>query len=59
MGPYCKFCDNRCFVPLTDKWPEHIVKAYGHFSLAATCEAGKEFDKNKFGYCYDDAMSKV
>ena len=31
MGPYCKFCNNRCFAP-TDK------------GLKATCKKGIEFD---------------
>ena len=31
MGPYCKFCNNRCFVP-TDE------------GLRASCDEGKRFD---------------
>lgn len=54
MGPYCKFCSQRCFVPITAEWPEEVVAAYGRFSMAATCPAGKAFDKAKFGVCYDD-----
>jgi hypothetical protein len=37
MGPYCKFCDNRCFVP-TDKGDR--IKS----GLKATCDKGKAYD---------------
>lgn len=40
MGPYCKFCGNRCFVP-TNK--EDYVKT----DLKATCKDGIVFDLNK------------
>lgn len=42
MGPYCKFCDHRCFVTDT-KRP----------GLLATCAAGKAHDLAKLGYCYE------
>lgn len=57
MGPYCKFCDRRCFVHITYDWPEHIIKAYGTSTIAATCPGGQKFEKQKTGYCYDDAMA--
>jgi hypothetical protein len=31
MGPYCKFCNNRCFVPTNE-------------GLRASCDDGKIFD---------------
>lgn len=34
MGPYCKFCDNRCFV-------------YTNKGLKATCKEGKFFELKK------------
>lgn len=37
MGPYCKFCGTRCFVPTTEN---DIVKK----DLKATCEKGRIFD---------------
>jgi hypothetical protein len=37
MGPYCKFCDSRCFVP-TSK--EDYVKT----DLKATCQEGIKHD---------------
>jgi hypothetical protein len=59
MGPYCKFCNLRCFVPMTEKWPEHVRQAYGHYTMAATCPGGRRFDKEKFGYCYDDIRASI
>ncbi len=59
MGPYCKFCGQRCFVPITVAWPAHIVRAYGRNSIAATCPKGQRFEKEKLGYCYDDAFAKA
>lgn len=37
MGPYCKFCGTRCFVPTTK---DDIVKK----DLKATCKEGIKFD---------------
>jgi hypothetical protein len=54
MGPYCKFCGTRCFVPVTDRWPKHIIEAYGRFGLAATCPTGQQLEKQRLGYCWDD-----
>ena len=54
MGPYCNFCRTRCFVPITNEWSEELRKAYGRFSIAATCPAGQSFEKTKLGVCYAD-----
>ena len=56
MGPYCKFCGHRCFVHITDEWPAHIIEAYGTNTIAATCRRGQQFEKERLGYCYDDAV---
>lgn len=53
MGPYCKFCNQRCFVPMPTETPERIVKAYGTSTIIATCPEGQKFEKEKIGYCYD------
>ena len=55
MGPYCKFCERRCFVPITFDWPEDIRKAYGHNTIAATCWAGQEYERQRLGVSFDDA----
>lgn len=40
MGPYCKFCGTRCFVPTTEADNMTV-------DLKATCEEGKAFDEAK------------
>jgi hypothetical protein len=52
MGPYCKFCGNRCFVYLPVGLPEEVYQAYGNTTIIATCPSGQEFEKEKVGYCY-------
>lgn len=37
MGPYCKFCNNRCFIPTTK---DDIITT----DLKATCDEGIKFD---------------
>lgn len=37
MGPYCKFCGDRCFVPTSS---DDLIKT----DLKATCTLGIEFD---------------
>lgn len=54
MGPYCNFCNTRCFVPIPLHTPAKILQAYGTASIVATCTSGQEFEKNKVGYCYRD-----
>lgn len=44
MGPYCQFCDHRCFVPDPTR--------SGH--LLATCLRGQEHDRRALGYCWAD-----
>lgn len=39
MGPYCKFCGERCFVPTKES---DLVKR----DLKATCKEGIVFDEN-------------
>lgn len=56
LGPYCKFCGNRCFTHFPDKTPAHILKAYGTSNIIATCNAGQKFEKEKIGFCYDDIV---
>lgn len=40
MGPYCKFCGTRCFIPTTKG---DLIKR----DLKATCEHGIKFDMDK------------
>jgi hypothetical protein len=62
MGPYCKFCNHRCFTHMPEETPEHIVEAYrtfmgGSVPIIATCPAGQQFEKQRIGYCYDDILA--
>jgi hypothetical protein len=57
MGPYCKFCDNRCFVPvrLTDEQLAMALERQNFVvSILATCAKGREFDKEMLGFNIDD-----
>ena len=46
MGPYCNYCDKRCFVDNKRK-PGHLL---------ATCYHGQEHDKDILGYCYREIV---
>lgn len=48
MGPYCKFCGQRCFVLNRMTHPERGA------DILATCVPGQQFDKEQLGYCWDD-----
>ena len=53
MGPYCNFCNQRCFVHLINA-PAEAIEAYGTSSIIATCRAGQRFEKDRVGWCYAD-----
>ncbi len=59
MGPYCKFCGNRCFVHMPTGTSAHILQAYGSSTIVATCQRGQEFEKEKTGYCYNDITQEI
>jgi hypothetical protein len=59
MGPYCKYCNSRCFVPIPEGAPAEILAAYGNANLMATCAQGKEAEKVKMGYCYDSLPAET
>jgi len=59
MGPYCKFCDRRCFVPFPAGTPKHILDAYGSNDIIATCQGGQQFEKERIGYCYQDILDEI
>ncbi len=48
MGPYCKFCDRRCFVLRTLK--------DGRSMLLATCPSGMEYDR---AHCGEDHTTAI
>lgn len=59
MGPYCKFCNSRCFVHMPMEAPPDAVKAYGSSTILATCPAGQAFEKEKVGWCYGDIQAAL
>ena len=63
MGPYCKYCDNRCFVHLPQATPQKyldIYEAAGFTSIIiATCPAGQRAEKNNLGVCYDEIVADI
>lgn len=46
MGPYCNYCDKRCFVPN----PRCETSA----TILATCPAGIAHDRRVLGYGWPD-----
>jgi hypothetical protein len=55
MGPYCRFCDHRCFVerklPADAKWMP------GESVILATCDLGSAHDRMVIGYDYSTATN--
>ena len=51
MGPYCKFCDQRCFVPR--------VLRDGRSLILATCPRGMEHDRKACGQDHTTALNPV
>lgn len=60
MGPYCRYCDNRCFVPadyMRVPPPEHMDSFKRHgFPILATCPAGMQKDKEVLGFNVQDLV---
>lgn len=54
MGPYCNYCDKRCFVPN----PNHSDPFNGGATILATCLGGQKHDKRLLGYCWDEVKDK-
>ena len=65
MGPYCKFCNNRCFVPFPEGTPQEVFDAYNasclsrSVSIIATCSKGQAYEKEKTGWCLDDIKQSI
>lgn len=51
MGPYCKFCHNRCFLLR--------VLADGRGMLLATCTAGMAHDLAAVGQTHETAVNPI
>lgn len=59
MIPCCEFCNQRCFIQIPEGTPRHIIEAYKPIKIAATCKEGKQFEKELFGYCYEDIIKNI
>lgn len=51
MGPYCNYCQRRCFVP-------RVLKD-GRSLIMATCAAGMEHDRKETGEDHSTAINPV
>lgn len=51
MGPYCRYCDTRCFVPRQILVGGNVIWS----GIMATCSQGKEYDRNLHGQDADTA----
>lgn len=62
MGPYCNYCNQRCFVylPILVSMPLAMREAYkAHpVDIIATCSGGQAFEKERIGYSYDDIKAR-
>ena len=58
MGPYCNFCQRRCFVMIRDDDPIGLRQAYLRrgINLLATCQRGIEHDKQQVGWSLEDRI---
>ncbi len=54
MGPRCRFCKKRCFVRFLEGTPDYVLRAYGRYTLLATCSEGQAFERERIGFCFDD-----
>ncbi len=63
MGPYCQFCNQRCFVYFPDDTPGHILDAYRKVcptvTIIAACPGGQAYERKKIGYCYQDIVNAL
>ena len=60
MGPYCRFCNERCFVPFPDDTPGEAVKSYrAGINIIATCSRGQAFEKEATGWDYQRIVTAI
>lgn len=60
MGPYCMYCNGRCFIPFPQGTPAEILAAYRPgVSIIATCPGGQRFEKEATGYCLVDIEAAI
>lgn len=60
MGPYCSYCQNRCFVPFPKGTPDEAIKSYrSTVTIIATCQEGQQFEMERTGWCYNKIMEAI
>lgn len=60
MGPYCDFCNNRCFVPFPEGTPKEAISSYrSTVTIIATCQEGQQFEMERTGWCYNKIMEAI
>ena len=64
MGPYCNYCQQRCFQHVPADTPEDMLAVYqarfnGDVPIIATCPAGQEFERQRIGFSLDDITGAV
>lgn len=55
MGPYCRFCDFRCFVHRI--MPADATWRPGQSVILATCQAGMKYDREHTGHDHTTAIN--
>ncbi len=72
MGPYCRYCDQRCFIHpsyVAERLPKELLEKLRAYSrhkfgfvdipMLASCPKGKAFDKEEMGVCKDDFIAEA
>lgn len=57
MGPYCRFCNQRCFV--VRLLPDDSHSRAGQYLAMATCPGGMAHDRERTGYTHRECVNPV
>lgn len=56
MGPYCHYCNHRCFAYIPGDLPQSLLSKYGAATITATCSDGQRFEREHLGVSYADIV---
>lgn len=60
MGPYCNFCNNRCFTYFPEGTPQEAINAYRPgVTIIATCQRGQQAEMERTGWYYDRIVKVI
>ena len=60
MGPYCQYCQKRCFTYFPEGTPAEAIKAYRPgVTITATCTRGQQAKMERTGWCYDKIVEAI